>query len=148
MSHFLKNLTMQLKLTRPLAVFDLETTGTNIANDRIVEIAVLKINPDGREETRVHLVNPEMHIPAEVVAIHGIKDEDVKDKPTFKELAGNLIAFIGNSDLADQRSAGVVDPEAAGRRHPDVPERVALHAVGNAGTHIVNAWAASNRFVL
>lgn len=99
-SHFLKILTMQLKLTRPLAIFDLETTGTNIANDRIVEIAVLKINPDGREETRVHLVNPEMHIPAEVVAIHGIKDEDVKDKPKFKELAGNLIAFIGNSDLA------------------------------------------------
>ncbi len=98
--HFLKILTMQLKLTRPLAIFDLETTGTNIANDRIVEIAVLKVNPDGREETRVHLVNPEMHIPAEVVAIHGIKDEDVKDKPTFKELAGNLIAFIGNSDLA------------------------------------------------
>lgn len=91
---------MQLKLTRPLAIFDLETTGTNIANDRIVEIAVLKINPGGKEETRVHLVNPEMHIPAEVVAIHGIKDEDVRDKPTFKELAGNLIAFIGNSDLA------------------------------------------------
>lgn len=91
---------MQLKLTRPLAIFDLEATGTNIANDRIVEIAILKINPDGREEMRVQLVNPEMHIPAEVTAIHGIKDEDVKDKPTFKELAGNLIAFIGNSDLA------------------------------------------------
>jgi DNA polymerase-3 subunit epsilon len=91
---------MQLKLTRPLAIFDLEATGTNIANDRIVEIAVLKINPDGHEETRVHQVNPEMHIPEEVTAIHGIHDEDVKDKPVFKELAGNLIAFLGNSDLA------------------------------------------------
>ena len=91
---------MQLKLTRPLAIFDLETTGTNIANDRIVEIAILKINPDGHEEIRVNLVNPGMPIPAEVTAIHGIKDEDVKDKPSFKELAGNLIAYIGNSDLA------------------------------------------------
>jgi DNA polymerase III subunit epsilon len=91
---------MQLKLTRPLAIFDLETTGTNIATDRIVEIAILKVHSDGHEETRVHLVNPEMPIPPEVTAIHGITDEDVKDKPTFRELAGNLLSFIGNSDLA------------------------------------------------
>ncbi len=95
---------MELTLARPLVVFDLETTGVNIASDRIVEIAILKIFPDGREELRRHLVNPGIPIPAEVTAIHGISDEDVKDKPTFKEIAGNLNSFLQNCDLVGYNS--------------------------------------------
>ncbi len=91
---------MELNLTRPLVVYDLETTGTNIATDRIVEIAILKLFPDGREEFRRHLVNPTIPIPEEVIAIHGITNADVKDAPTFKELSNNLLLFIGNCDLA------------------------------------------------
>jgi len=91
---------MELKLTRALVVFDLETTGTNIATDRIVEIGALKIHTDGREEFRRHLVNPSIPIPAEVTAIHGITDEDVKDAPSFKDLSNNLLSFISNCDLA------------------------------------------------
>ena len=95
---------MEINLTRPLVVFDLETTGINIATDRIVEIAVLKIFPDGHEEFRRHLVNPGIPIPPEVTAIHGISDDDVKDKPFFKDLAGNLNAFMQNCDLVGYNS--------------------------------------------
>jgi DNA polymerase-3 subunit epsilon len=90
---------MQLKLTKPLIFFDLETTGVNVVRDRIVEISLLKVFPDGHEEVRTLLINPTIPIPEEVTKIHGVSDEDVKDKPTFKELAGNLSAFIDNSDL-------------------------------------------------
>jgi len=95
---------MQLNLTKPLIIFDLEATGVNIASDRIVEIAMLKVFPDGHEESRHHLVNPLIPIPTEVVAIHGITDERVKNEPTFKDLAGNLNAFISNSDLSGYNS--------------------------------------------
>jgi len=91
---------MQLNLTKPLIVFDLEATGVNIGSDRIVEIAMLKIFPDGHEEFRRYLINPTIPMPAVVVAIHGITDEMVKNEPTFKEIAGTLNAFIGNSDLS------------------------------------------------
>lgn len=91
---------MQLNLTKPLIIFDLEATGVNIASDRIVEIAMLKVFPDGHEEFKRHLVNPTIPIPKVVVDIHGITDEMVKNEPTFKELAGMLSAFIGNSDLS------------------------------------------------
>jgi len=91
---------MQLNLTKPLIVFDLEATGINIAIDRIVEIAMLKIFPDGHEEFRRYLINPTIPMPAVVVAIHGITDEMVKNEPTFKEIAGTLNAFIGHSDLS------------------------------------------------
>jgi DNA polymerase III subunit epsilon len=90
---------MQLNLTKPLIIFDLEATGVNVGSDRIVEIAMLKVFPDGHEEFRRHLVNPEV-----VVAIHGISDEMVKNEPTFRDLAGNLNAFIGNSDLSGYNS--------------------------------------------
>lgn len=90
---------MNLKLTRPICFFDLETTGINISKDRIVEISVLKVFPDGKEESKTWLVNPEMKIPAEVTAIHGISDEDVKGKPTFKELAKEISNLIKDSDL-------------------------------------------------
>lgn len=91
---------MQLNLTKPICFFDLETTGVNITTDRIVEIAILKVFPDGREERKRWLVNPEMPIPKEVTEIHGISDEDVADKPTFKELAKDIHNMIKDSDLA------------------------------------------------
>ncbi|MHC1707756.1 MAG: exonuclease domain-containing protein [Bacteroidales bacterium] len=90
---------MALQLTRPLVVFDLETTGTNIVTDRIVEISLLRAMPDGSEEVFTHRVNPGIPIPKEVTRIHGITDEDVKDKPSFKELAHEISRFIGNADL-------------------------------------------------
>lgn len=90
---------MKLNLTKPICFFDLETTGTNISKDRIVEISILKVYPDGKEESKTWLVNPEMKIPKEVIAIHGITDEDVKDKPIFKELAKEIHNFLKDSDL-------------------------------------------------
>lgn len=95
---------MKLKLERPLAIFDLEATGLNIAKDRIVEIAILKIYPDQTEETFLARVNPEMDIPAEVTLIHGISNEDIKDAPTFKELVSKVEAFIGDADLGGYNS--------------------------------------------
>lgn len=91
---------MNLNLTRPLAVFDLETTGTNIASDRIVELAVLKINPDQSQELLTQLINPEMPIPAESTEIHGISDEDVAGSPTFSQFAGTLGKFLEGCDLS------------------------------------------------
>lgn len=90
---------MKLNLNKPICFFDLETTGINISKDRIVEISILKIHPDGKEESKTWLVNPEMKIPAEVTAIHGISDDDVKDKPTFKELAKEIYQMISDADL-------------------------------------------------
>ncbi|MDQ0477400.1 3'-5' exonuclease [Chryseobacterium sp. MDT2-18] len=90
---------MNLKLHKPLCVFDLETTGTQVAKDRIVEICILKVNPDASRESKTWLVNPEMAIPAESSAIHGITDERVKDAPTFKEIASKIMEMISGSDL-------------------------------------------------
>ncbi len=90
---------MQLNLTKPICFFDLETTGISITSDRIVEIAILKVHPNGKEERKTWLVNPGMPIPKEVTAIHGISDEDVADKPTFKALAKEIYNMIKDSDL-------------------------------------------------
>ena len=90
---------MNLNLTKPICFFDLETTGVNITNDRIVEIAILKVHPNGKEESKTWIVNPEMKIPDEVIAIHGISNEDVVDKPTFKEIAKDVYNMIKDSDL-------------------------------------------------
>ena len=90
---------MNLKLHKPLCIFDLETTGINISKDRIVEICILKVFPDSSRESKTWYVNPEMPIPAEATAVHGISDEDVKDSPTFKELAPKIIDMIKDSDL-------------------------------------------------
>jgi len=90
---------MNLKLKSPLAFFDLETTGINIANDRIVEISILKILPNGTEEKRTDLVNPGKPIPEETSLIHGIYDEDVKDAPSFKDLAKIIAKFLEGCDL-------------------------------------------------
>jgi DNA polymerase III subunit epsilon len=91
---------MELNLSRPLALFDLETTGLSITHDRIVEISILKINPNGEEEHLHMLLNPEIPIPKSITAIHGIKDEDVEDKPVFKDVAHDLNRFLDNCDLA------------------------------------------------
>ena len=91
---------MNLNLKRSLAFIDLETTGINVSTDRIVELSVLKISPNGKEEWMSTRVNPEMAIPPKSTAIHGIKDEDVAKSPTFKEVARNLVAFLEGCDLA------------------------------------------------
>jgi len=90
---------MELKLTRPICFFDLETTGTNVAKDRIVEISILKIHPNGNKESKTWLVNPEMEIPEEAVAIHGITNEKVVTEPTFKDLSKEIYTMIKDSDL-------------------------------------------------
>jgi DNA polymerase-3 subunit epsilon len=91
---------LNLNLKRPIAFIDLETTGINVSTDRIVEISVLKISPNGKEEWMSSRVNPEMAIPPKSTAIHGIKDEDVAGSPTFKEIAKNLTVFMEGCDLA------------------------------------------------
>lgn len=90
---------MQLKLKRPLAFFDLETTGVNITTDRIVEIGVIKINTDNTKEERRYLINPTIPIPLESSMIHGIYDENVKDQPTFKDISKELYDFLNPCDL-------------------------------------------------
>jgi DNA polymerase-3 subunit epsilon len=90
---------MKLNLKNPLAFFDLETTGTNIANDRIVEMAFLKVMPNGDTHKLVERINPGMPIPEESSMIHGIRDEDVKDAPTFKTIAKKLAKFLEGTDL-------------------------------------------------
>jgi DNA polymerase III subunit epsilon len=95
---------MVLQLKRPLAFIDLETTGTNIASDRIVEIAIVKIMPDGSSHSKIKRLNPGMSIPPESTAIHGIGNEDVKDCSTFKEVANELRQFLDNCDIAGYNS--------------------------------------------
>ncbi len=90
---------MKLKLTRPLAVIDLESTGVVVGRDRIVEISILKIHPDGSRHVFTHLINPKIPIPPMVTAIHGISDDDVKDKPTFEALAPDLFNILNSCDL-------------------------------------------------
>jgi DNA polymerase-3 subunit epsilon len=91
---------MELKLSKPICFFDLETTGTNVAKDRIVEISILKVYPNGNKESKTWLVNPEMTIPDEVVAIHGISNDKVANEPIFKELAREIFNIIKDCDLA------------------------------------------------
>lgn len=124
---------MKLNLTKPLAIFDLETTGTNVGTDKIIEISIIKISPDGREETLTRRINPEMPIPPEATAVHHIGDEDVKDQPNFATLAPALVQFLAGCDLGGYNSnkfdipllveeflrAGV-DFDLKGRRFVDV----------------------------
>jgi DNA polymerase-3 subunit epsilon len=91
---------MQLHLKNPLVFFDLETTGMNISKDRIVELAMVKLMPNGEQFKRTDRVHPEMPIPAESSVIHGIYDEDIKDAPTFKSIAKQLARFLEGCDLA------------------------------------------------
>lgn len=91
---------MNLNLKNPIVFFDLETTGTNINSDRIVEICYLKVYPNGMEETKTMRINPEMHIPENATAVHGIHDEDVANCPKFKEVAASIAHDIEGCDLA------------------------------------------------
>ncbi|MEQ8924667.1 MAG: 3'-5' exonuclease [Fulvivirga sp.] len=91
---------MKLNLRNPLTFFDLETTGTNTVQDRIVEISVVKVMPNGETITKTNKINPTVPIPVETSLIHGIYDEDVKDAPTFKNIAKSLAQFLEGSDLA------------------------------------------------
>ena len=91
---------MNLQLSRPLVFFDLETTGLNIGKDKIVEICMLKVNPDGTQEEKNMRLNPERHIPEETSAIHGIYDADVKDAPTFAMVADDILKFFEDCDIA------------------------------------------------
>lgn len=95
---------MKLQLKNPIVFFDLETTGTNIVSDRIVEIAYHKVSPNGREETKSLRINPEMHIPESSSAIHGIYDADVAGCPTFKAVAKEIVRDIEGCDLAGYNS--------------------------------------------
>ena len=90
---------MELKLSRPICFFDLETTGVNISKDRIVEISILKVFPNGNKESKTWLVNPEMPIPPETTAVHGITNEKVANEPTFKQLAPEVNKMIKGCDL-------------------------------------------------
>jgi DNA polymerase-3 subunit epsilon len=95
---------MKLNLKRPLAFFDLETTGTNIGADRIVEISVIKLNPDGSEDVKTWRVHPGIPIPLESSLVHGIYDEHIQNEKQFKELGQEIADFIGDSDLAGYNS--------------------------------------------
>jgi len=95
---------MQLNLKNPLIFFDLETTGTNIVTDRIVEFSYLKVFPNGKEESNTFLINPTIPIPKKSSDIHGITDEDVKDAPVFSEVAKNIAKIFEGCDLAGYSS--------------------------------------------
>lgn len=91
---------MELKIKNPLIFIDLETTGLDVVNDRIVEMAALKLMPNGDRELKTRRINPTIPIPAEATAVHGITNDDVKDEPTFKEIAKSLAKFMEGCDLA------------------------------------------------
>jgi len=93
-----------LQLTKPLAFIDLETTGVNLASDRIVEIAIVKILPDGKRSAKRKLINPQMPIPKQASDLHGITDEMVKDAPTFKQAAHELKQILDGCDIAGYNS--------------------------------------------
>ena len=95
---------MKLQLTKPLCFFDLETTGTDISKDRIVEIAIIKLHPNGTQEKMEKRINPEIQIPFEVSQIHGITNEMVANSPTFKEESHKIYSFIKGCDLAGYNS--------------------------------------------
>jgi DNA polymerase-3 subunit epsilon len=124
---------MILNLKRPLVIFDLETTGISISTDRIIEMATIKIDVDGKEEVRTQRFNPTMPIPAEVSAIHGIYDEDVADKPTFAEKAKEYAEYFKGCDfggfnsnkfdfpmLVEEMLRANVEFETEGRKFVDV----------------------------
>ncbi len=91
---------MELNLNKPIIFFDLETTGTNITQDRIVEVSILKIMPDGKEISRTRRINPGIPIPPEATAVHHITDADVAGEPTFKQIAKDLASIFAGCDIA------------------------------------------------
>ena len=132
---------MKLNLKNPIVFFDLETTGTNINTDRIVEICYLKVYPNGNEEAKTLRINPEMHIPEASSAVHGIYDADVADCPTFKEVAKRMRS--GRIQLQPFRhscAGGRISACGSGYRHDeaqicgragDFPQNGATHPFGS-----------------
>ncbi len=102
---------MELNLRKPIIFFDLETTGTNITQDRIVEISMIKVMPNGEEHESTIRINPEMHIPAEATAVHHISDEDVANCRTFKMLAKEIAQSFTGCDIAGLNSNRFVIPK-------------------------------------
>ena len=123
---------MKLNLKNPIVFFDLETTGTNINSDRIVEICYLKVYPNGNEESKTMRINPEMPIPAEASAVHGIYDADIADCPTFKEVARNIANDIEGCDLAGFNS-----------NRFDIPASFSLRAISKRPSKRPSATACS-----
>lgn len=95
---------MELNLLKPLAIFDLETTGTNVATDRIVEISIIKILPENKEQVFTQRINPTIPIPAEATAVHGISNMEVMNEPTFAQIGPKIALFLANCDLAGYNS--------------------------------------------
>ncbi|MDR1056168.1 MAG: 3'-5' exonuclease [Prevotellaceae bacterium] len=95
---------MRLSIKNPIIVFDLETTGVDVSKDRIVEISIIKVHTNGNEEVKTRRINPEIPISSQSTAIHGITDDDVKDCPTFKEVAKSLAQFIEDCDIVGYNS--------------------------------------------
>ncbi|MDR0206169.1 MAG: 3'-5' exonuclease [Bacteroidales bacterium] len=95
---------MKLSLNRPLVFFDVETTGLNVGKDRIIELALLKIYPDGKEEEKVWRINSEFPISKEAEAVHGISNKDLENEPVFSEIADEVLLFLENCDLAGYNS--------------------------------------------
>ncbi|MDD3741810.1 MAG: exonuclease domain-containing protein [Bacteroidales bacterium] len=95
---------MELNLKKPIVFFDLETTGINPATDRIVEISILKVFPNGKELSKTYRVNPEMEIPSSATEIHGITNDDVKDSPVFKMIAKELVSLLEDADIGGYNS--------------------------------------------
>lgn len=95
---------MRIQLHKPIVFFDLETTGINVASDRVVEISIIKIFPNGNELRKTFRINPEMPIPPQATAVHKITDADVADCPTFKQLAKELVQIFADADIAGYNS--------------------------------------------
>ena len=95
---------MNIELTKPIVFFDLETTGLDVAKDRIVEISVLKVYPDGKEVSKTWVVNPTIPISPSASKVHGFTDKDVKDKPTFAEIAPEVLEYLKNADIGGYNS--------------------------------------------
>lgn len=95
---------MKLNLQKPLVIFDLETTGLDLVKDRVIQLSYIKVYPDGKEVRGNELINPEKTIPREVIQLTGITNEDVKDKPTFKQIAAKLCEVFTGSDIAGYNS--------------------------------------------
>ena len=95
---------MELNLKNPIVFFDIESTGLNVATDRIVEISIVKINPDGSEEIKTRRINPTIPISPEAQKVHGISDEDVKNEPTFAQIAKSLAKWMEGCDIAGYNS--------------------------------------------
>jgi len=95
---------MNIKLLRPIVFLDVETTGLNLVTDRVVEIALLKILPDGTKQMKRKLINPEINIPSQVAEIHGITNEMVKDAPKFRDIANEIRQFLDGADLGGYNS--------------------------------------------